>query len=146
MAMEEVVQDAERSFVKAAAVHQVRLGVHAINRLGSAPPSGMGSGEQSAAKEGKEGGGRLRHQAKTLSTRPRADRLRLTLSSICNTILKRTDRAFGTLSLCSRSFIRVHNTLPGLSGARRNTRGCHCVIRARSQQRLDPSSPAADLS
>lgn len=71
-----------------AAVRQARLGVHAINRLSSAPRSGMGSGEQSAAEEGKEGAGRPRHQAKTPSTRPRADRLRLTLSSGCNTIKK----------------------------------------------------------
>lgn len=68
----------------AAAVRQARLGVHAINRLSIAPRSGMGSGGQSAAEEGRRMQDGHRHQAKT-PPGARADRLRLTLF---NTITK----------------------------------------------------------
>ena len=102
----------------AAAVRQGRYcyGEPAINRLGSAPRSGMGSGEQSAAVESREK--RMqdghRHQAKTPSTRAHADLQRLTVLSFSgfNTIAK---RAKNVSTLCSQpsSFIRVHKPYLG---------------------------------
>jgi hypothetical protein len=91
-----------------------------------------------------------RHQAKTPSTRPRADRQRLTVLSGFNTIAKRA-KSVSTRRLCVQpsSFIRVHKPyrrLPGLSAARRNTRGSHSVnqgLAPNSRKLISHASPEA---
>ncbi|KAF1931214.1 uncharacterized protein M421DRAFT_342104 [Didymella exigua CBS 183.55] len=91
MAISEVVQGAGVPLC-AAAVRQARLGVGACkNRLSSAPRSGTGSGEQSAAKEARGCRWALQHAETPLPAHALIVCVS-PLSSGCNTINKRAEK------------------------------------------------------
>ena len=124
----------------------------AINRLDSAPRSGMGSGEQSAAVEGTEDARRAMgidtKQRPPLPAR-RADPQRLTVLALSGSKHHR-QASKERFDLCARSLhpssACTSRRLPGLSAARRNTRGSNSVnqgLAPNSRKLISHASPEA---